>query len=60
MFKKNNIKIVNNEKDNFFEILKEENIYLFEDDYIDLVLDLIILYLSINRIPKLKEDILDK
>ena len=60
MFKKNNIKIVNNEKDNFFELLKEENIYLFEDDYIDLVLDLIILYLSINRIPKLKEDILDK
>ena len=60
MFKKNNIKIVNNEKDNFFEILKEENIYLFEDDYIDLVLDLIILYLSINRIPKLKEDIFDK
>ena len=60
MFKKNNIKIVNNEKDNFFELLKEENVYLFEDDYIDLVLDLIILYLSINRIPKLKEDILDK
>ena len=60
MFKKNYIKIVNNEKDNFFELLKEENIYLFEDDYIDLVLDLIILYLSINRIPKLKEDILDK
>ena len=60
MFKKNNIKIVNNEKDNFFELLKEENIYLFEDDYIDLVLDLIILYLSINRIPKLKEDILNK
>ena len=60
MFKKNNIKIVNNEKDNFFELLKEENIYLFEDDYIDLVLDLIILYLSINRISKLKEDILDK
>lgn len=60
MFKKNNIKIVNNEKDNFFELFKEENIYLFEDDYIDLVLDLIILYLSINRIPKLKEDILDK
>ena len=60
MFKKNTNKIVNNEKDNFFELLKEENIYLFEDDYIDLVLDLIILYLSINRIPKLKEDILDK
>ena len=60
MFKKNTNKIVNNEKDNFFELLKEENIYLFEDDYIDLVLDLIILYLSINRIPKLKEDILNK
>ena len=60
MFKKNNIKIVKNEKDNFFELLKEENIYLFEDDYIDLVLDLIILYLSINRIPKIKENILNK
>ena len=60
MFKKNINKIVNNEKDNFFELIKEENIYLFEDDYIDLVLDLIILYLSINRIPKLKEDILNK